>query len=220
MAVPKSTAMHAAAEALVGRHGVHETIGPQLARVVDPDGHPGLIEGPTSARAPRGSAPHLLVLLSEAGTTTTRSPRPCRGAAGRGARGRPASTSGQLVGGRLPRGGEAPVLDRLLAAEHAHMGLGVADVDREQHERAIIAAARRSRPQRRCSASRRRLLLGERHRSALAARDAYAVGLGGPQLGLEHVLHVTRTMADSARERGLHRAPGSRLRETGLTRVP
>ena len=46
---------------------------------------------------------------------------------------------GQLVAGRPGAGLEAPVLDQALAVEGAEVGLGVADVDREQH-RAIIAA--------------------------------------------------------------------------------
>ena len=40
---------------------------------------------------------------------------------------------GQLVAGRAGAGLEAPVLDQALAVEGAEVGLGVADVDREQH---------------------------------------------------------------------------------------
>ena len=40
---------------------------------------------------------------------------------------------GQLVAGRPGAGLEAPVLDQALAVEGAEVGLGVADVDREEH---------------------------------------------------------------------------------------
>ena len=45
----------------------------------------------------------------------------------------PVDALGQLIAGGTRAGLEAPVLDQLLAGEGAEMGLGVADVDREQH---------------------------------------------------------------------------------------
>src|SRR6185437_9337188 len=39
----------------------------------------------------------------------------------------------KLVGGGLAHGGKAPVLDQVIAAEGAEVGLGVADVDDEEH---------------------------------------------------------------------------------------
>ena len=51
----------------------------------------------------------------------------------------------ELVGGAAGVGGDPPVLDDLLAVEQAEDGVGVADVDGEQHA-GIYAAARRSRP--------------------------------------------------------------------------
>ena len=45
----------------------------------------------------------------------------------------PGDPLGQLVAGRPRPGLEAPVLDQALAVEGAEVGLGVADVDREQH---------------------------------------------------------------------------------------
>ena len=38
-----------------------------------------------------------------------------------------------LVGGAVRLGGDPPVLDQLLAVEETEHGVGVADVDREQH---------------------------------------------------------------------------------------
>ena len=46
---------------------------------------------------------------------------------------------GELVAGRPGAGLEAPVLDEALALEGAEMGLGVADVDREQHRRSRLS---------------------------------------------------------------------------------
>ena len=48
----------------------------------------------------------------------------------------------ELVGGRLAHGGEAPVLDQLLAAEGAEVGLRVPDVDDEQHRRRLCSPCR------------------------------------------------------------------------------
>ena len=46
----------------------------------------------------------------------------------------------QLVGGRVAAGGEPPIADQLGAREGTDVGLGVADIDREQH-RPIVATA-------------------------------------------------------------------------------
>ena len=43
----------------------------------------------------------------------------------------------ELVGGGLAHRGEAPVLDELAVAVGAEVGLGVADVDDEEHGRAL-----------------------------------------------------------------------------------
>ena len=53
-AVPKSTEMHGAAEAVVGGDRVDEPVGAELARVVDRIGMPVRMPGPTaSMRWPR-----------------------------------------------------------------------------------------------------------------------------------------------------------------------
>ena len=51
-----------------------------------------------------------------------------------------AQRGAELVGGRLAHGGEAPVLDQLLAREGAEVGLGVADVDDQEHGARIMLA--------------------------------------------------------------------------------
>jgi len=48
----------------------------------------------------------------------------------------------ELVGGGLANGRETPVLEQLLLAERAEVGLGVADVDDEQHRWALCSAPR------------------------------------------------------------------------------
>ena len=48
----------------------------------------------------------------------------------------------ELVGGGLADGCETPVLEQLLLAERAEVGLGVADVDDEQHRWALCSAPR------------------------------------------------------------------------------
>ena len=48
----------------------------------------------------------------------------------------------QLVRGRAGDRGQPPVAGELLALEGAEVGLGVADVDREQHRRGIIQPPR------------------------------------------------------------------------------
>ena len=50
----------------------------------------------------------------------------------------------ELVGGAAGVGGDPPVLDDVLAVEQAEDGVGVADVDGQQHR--DYSAARRSRP--------------------------------------------------------------------------
>src|SRR5215210_3792354 len=45
----------------------------------------------------------------------------------------PGERGRELVRGGEALGGKAPVLDQLVPLEHADMGLGVPDVDREQH---------------------------------------------------------------------------------------
>jgi hypothetical protein len=53
---------------------------------------------------------------------------------------RPGERQCQLVGGRVAAGGEPPITDQLGAREGADVGLGVADIDREQL-RPIVATA-------------------------------------------------------------------------------
>ena len=50
------------------------------------------------------------------------------------------SRGAELVGGRLAHGREAPVVDQLIAAEDAEVGLGVADVDDEEHGAGLCSA--------------------------------------------------------------------------------
>ena len=133
----------AAADPVVGGDRVDEPVGADLVRVVDPDRHPGL--------GARGDEQAGRVEVALARAPRTRSP-----AAARPRQTTSASTSANSISfsfsspairsaisspGRARDGAKAPVLDQLVAAKGAEMGLGVADVDREEH-RAIMAADR------------------------------------------------------------------------------
>ena len=120
---------------VVGGDRVDEAVGADLERVVDPDRHPGLHPGPDrQALGLQVALGQLLVLGPER--------RHHRGDADRVevAEAHPAEREeagdplGQLVAGRPRAGLEAPVLGEALAVEGAEVGLGVADVDREEHE--------------------------------------------------------------------------------------
>ena len=141
MPVPKSTDDAGLAEALVGGDRVDEAVGADLERVVDPDRHPGLHPG--ADRQALGLEVALGQLLELAAER-----RHDRGDADGVdvVEGHPAEREeagdplGQLVAGRARAGLEAPVLDQALALEGAEVGLGVADVDREQHRRIIAGS--------------------------------------------------------------------------------
>ena len=53
-----------------------------------------------------------------------------------------AQRGAQLIGGRLAHGRKAPVLEQLLAGERPEVGLGVSDVDGEQHRRPLCSERR------------------------------------------------------------------------------
>ena len=144
--MPKSTIVHGPPSLLVARDRVDEPVGPDLARVVVADRHPGLEPGADDAdvavevalahrrplrpqlRHRRGDdhpVEHLEVHAAQ--------------------REQVAQHRAQLVGGRLAHGGEAPVLDELPVAERAEVGLRVAGVDDEEHGRGTLDSRRRGR---------------------------------------------------------------------------
>ena len=123
-----------AADARVGRDRVDEAVGADLARVVGADRHAELDPGPDEQQATVEISlvqpdPLLVLLRHDRGDDRAvdlleRQPAQAqqRGDADR-----------QLVGGGRSRRREAEVLHELLAAEHAEVGLGVADVDCQEH---------------------------------------------------------------------------------------
>ena len=122
------------AEALIGGDGVDETVGADLERIVDPDRHPGLDPGTDREEAGFEVAlGELLVLGAERrhdrgdadGVDIVEAEPAEREHAG--------DPLGELVAGRPGAGLEPPVLNEALAVEGAEVGLGVADVGREQH---------------------------------------------------------------------------------------
>src|SRR6266511_3290929 len=119
----------------VGGHRVGHPVGADLARVVGQDlqarPDPGLQHQRLEAAVSSGHVDHGLA-----------EPRHHRGddhAGGGGAevhtllRQEPAEQQGVLVGGALRHGRHPPVLDQLVAVEHADGDLGVADVQCQQH---------------------------------------------------------------------------------------
>ena len=133
-----------AAEALADRDRVDEPVGADLARVVVADRHAGPGAG--------ADGEHLVAEVA----LGHRRPLGLELGHGRGDdRGvelvepvaaqleQVAQRGAELVGGRLAHGGKAPVLEQLLAVEGPEVGLGVADVDREQHGRALCSRSRR-----------------------------------------------------------------------------
>src|SRR6266511_1756353 len=119
----------------VGGHRVGHPVGADLARVVGQDRQARPDPGLQHQRLEAAVAPdHLAHGLAE--------PRHHRGddhAGGGGAevhtllRQEPAEQQGVLVGGALRHGRHPPVLDQLVAVEHADGDLGVADVQCQQH---------------------------------------------------------------------------------------
>ena len=125
-----------AADALVGGDGVHEPVGAELLRAVDPDRHAGLqLRAHERAAAVEVALDHQLVLVRERGHDRGHD----RGVHVRQLQLAQAEQAGEhgghLVGRREAGRGEAPVVHELVVREHAHVGLGVADVDGEQHAR-------------------------------------------------------------------------------------
>ena len=123
-----------AAEALVGGDRVDEPVGADLERVVDPDRHPGLHPGPDREEpGVEVALGQLLVLGAERRHDRGDADRVDVVEADPAEREQAADPLGQLVTGRPGAGLKAPVLDQALAVEGAEVGLGVADVDCEQH---------------------------------------------------------------------------------------
>ena len=122
------------AAALVRSDRVYHAVGPDLVRVLDPKRHPDPERRPDDRqRAAEVALRHPLVLATEVRHDRRRD-RPVHVAQPQVTQREQARKHRcELVRGGLPLGRETPVLDELLAAEHAHVGLRVADVDREQH---------------------------------------------------------------------------------------
>ena len=130
------------ADALVGRDRVDEPVGADLARVVHPDRHPGpharadhrhLVpevalghRGPLRPQLRHGRGEDRRVEVVEAEVAQ---------------REQVAQRGAELVRGGLAHGGEAPVVDQLLPAEGAQVGLRVADVDDEEHDAGLCSRA-------------------------------------------------------------------------------
>ena len=126
IAVPKSTTMHGAADALEGGDGVDEAVGAELARVVDADRHPGLAcRARRRASRGRGSArPSAATRAPAAGPWRRRSSR--RGRRSRRPRSasrlRSSAPSSSAVD--VAHGREAPVLDQLARRGRCRSGSG------------------------------------------------------------------------------------------------
>ena len=146
--VPKSTTTQASAEALVGGDRVDQAIGADLERVVDADRHPGLHPRPDrQAGERRDSAWSSCSNWVPSGGTTEETQTASTSANDMPQRAKQAGDPlGQLVAGRPRAGLKAPVLDQALAVEGAEVGLGVADVDREEHGRDYHGHRRRIAP--------------------------------------------------------------------------
>ena len=131
-----------AAEPVVGGDRVDQPVGAELARVVDADRHAG-----PQARA---DGQHLVAEVArghrdplglELRAPWTRRSRRQVAEADAAQLEQVAQRGAELVGGRVAHGREAPVLDELVVAVRPEVGLGVADVDDQQHRRGSIAGA-------------------------------------------------------------------------------
>ena len=113
----------------------------------------------------------------------------------------------ELVGGGLAHGGEAPVLDELAVAEGAEVGLGVADVDDEEHGRGRLDSRtpwpRPSTP----SPPRTRARRSRRRSSSRASSTAASTSRRSPTSSVQRALFGR---ADRARARA-RRREGHRL---------
>ena len=136
VAVPKSTTMQGLAVAPVRRHRVGDAVGAQLVGVVDGDrqarAHARLEDERVAVEIPDGER---LVGGRQGGHHRADDHVVQRGEAAAAQAQDLVVVGGQLVGGGLALGGDAPLVQQLLAAVHAGKGLRVPHVDREQHRR-------------------------------------------------------------------------------------
>ena len=132
--VPKSTTTQALATALVSGDRVDEPVGADLERVVDPDRHSRLHPGADRQALGAQIALRELFVLSaqrrhhggDADGIEVVQAEPAQ-------RQQAADPLRQLVPGCAGASLKTPVLSQALAIEGAEMGLGVADVHREEH---------------------------------------------------------------------------------------
>src|SRR4051794_14858154 len=123
----------------VGGYRVDQAAGPELARVVDPDGHSGLQPRADHEHVVvQVAPPHLLPLRNELGDGRGHDRRVEVGEAHAAQLQQVAQRRSELVRGGLAHGREAPVLDELVAGERSEVRLGVADVDGEEHHRIMV----------------------------------------------------------------------------------
>ena len=146
VAVPKSTTMHGPAVAAVGRDGVDDAVGAQLVRVVDRERDAGAHAGADDERL----AVEVLDRQRAVGGRQRRHHRrdDHRVELAEAAAAQPQDlvvVGGELVGRGAALGGDAPLVEQLLAVVDARLGLGVPDVDREQHHRSLGVARLRPR---------------------------------------------------------------------------
>ena len=129
------------AEAVVGGDRVDEAVGAHLERVLDPDRHPGLQPGADrQALAPPGSARSAPRTGSRAAARPRRRRRRRSGrTTSRRGEKRPAIRSASSSPVAPDRVWKRQCSASSLAVEGAEVGLGVADVDREEHRFSIIS---------------------------------------------------------------------------------
>src|SRR4051812_16831909 len=139
-----------ALDLVVGRNGVHQAVGPDLARVVRADRRAKLYPWCHEQEAPVEVAlvepdPLLVLLRDDRGddravdVVHAHSPQAQEGR----------DADGELVRGRRSRSREAEVVDELVATEHPEMGLRISYVDRQEHWlTGLSAGARPAEPSR------------------------------------------------------------------------